>query len=65
MGINNISRLFKFIPQPNSLLLEDQSSETRSKEHNQTVFVFVKLGRLKIDECIYAVLHYVPTFKGS
>jgi len=45
LGINSSSCLFKLISQPNSLLLEDQGSETRSKEHDQAVFAFVKLGR--------------------
>ena len=45
-----VSSLFKFISQPNYLLLEDEGSKTRSKEHDQSDFWFVKLVRLKINE---------------
>ena len=41
MGINSFSSLVKFIFKPSSVLLEDQGSETSSKEHDQIVFVFV------------------------
>jgi len=53
VGVNSISCLFKLVSQPNSLLLEDQGSKPRSKEHDQTVALFVKLVSWKTNEYIY------------
>lgn len=58
MGNDRIPCLFKFIFEPSSLLLEDQGSETRSKEHDQTVVVFVKLvSRKLMNTSVYVALY--------
>jgi len=59
LAISSVSSFFKFISEPDSLLLEDPRSETRSKEHDQTVFLFVKPVRSKINGCndVYVALN--------